>query len=211
MRQESNAISSECLVLRQDTQQTFVSLNAQQQMIRSELDQLNQQNRMRKRGEIDTQMADVRPQPRRNLTRREYRTEIPRSSQTTSIHPLSGNTCHMRNRERTKTGIFAPGTPTPTQHGNSSSILPDAPTFAGNSQDRTASSWRLRKLPPPQKFEIEHMEGWLREVRLRRALYRHIDDDHILACLCLNCSGEIKDIVMGPLEENRAAPAFRNF
>ena len=87
MQQESNAIRSESLVLRQDLQQTLVYLNDQQQMIRSELDQLHPQNRMRKRDESDPQMADVQPQPRINSMRQECRTEIHLSSQATSIPP----------------------------------------------------------------------------------------------------------------------------
>ena len=182
MQKESNAIRIGSLVPREDVRKTFVSLNAQQHMIRSELGQLHQPNRMRKRDESDAQMTNVQPRHRRNLTRREYRTEIPLSSQTTSIHPPVREYVSYVQPGANQTVIFAPETPIPTRHENSSSILPDTPMFTGNSQASTTASWQLSKLPPPQNSK-SNIWGRLRAVRFWRELYRHIEDDQVLGLI----------------------------
>ena len=232
MQQESNDIRTEGLIPRQDLLQAFASLNEQQKFFRSEIDHLRQNNHLSKQEENDVPMADAPSHTRGNLLRREYRSYVYPQVRSTTIPPVrseyaaytqpGGVSAVNRagepppiNPYNQGSAVFddnrVPETPYMHNDGQSPSILPDTPVFVGNSQARSTASWQLHKLPPPPKFEIKQSEGWLREVRFWRELYRRIDGDQVLACLGLNSSEEVKDILMDFLDENPAAAGNRTF
>ena len=211
MQQESNTIRKEGLILRQDLQQIFASPNDQQLLFRSEIDQLHQQNQLLKQEKKDISMADVPTKARGNLSKQEYRSGIYPESQSTTIPPVMQEYVAYTQPGANPPDNRAPETPNHNHARQSPSILPDTPMFVGDSQSRSTASWKLHKLPPPPKFEIKHLDGLLLEVRFWRELYRHIADDQVLACLGINGSEEVKDILMDFLGENHAASGNLTF
>ena len=87
----------------------------------------------------------------------------------------------------------------------------DSPSIVGNAYIRPTANWQLRKLSPPPKLDTKQLEGWPREIKFWRDLYRRIDDDQILARIGLNGSEETKDILIDFMEDNREIPSGRTF
>ena len=84
MQQESNAIRTESLILRQDLQCAFESMNTRQQELQVEMANMQKQSGQTKSENPDATMPDAHTTSRKNLMRREYRTTIPVSPRTPS-------------------------------------------------------------------------------------------------------------------------------
>ena len=81
MQQDANAMRNENLVLRQDLQKVFMSINDQNRKLQMEAGKIQTLSQIPIKDEYapEIQMSEPTVQSRRNLLRPEYRTEIPPS------------------------------------------------------------------------------------------------------------------------------------
>ena len=85
----------------------------------------------------------------------------------------------------------------------------DPPSCAPKSP-HVKQSWQLRKIANATKFDPVNLDGGIREIRYWRKLYRHIDDDQMLATMGLNNSEEIKTHMVDFIEETKTRMGNRS-
>ena len=187
-------------------------MNDQTHKLTVEIGQLHALAQMPRKDEYapEIQMFDSNVPHRKNLLRPEYRTEKFAPPRTASFQEISEEQV-LYTADVVKEEANPARVDFDTRLENDVTGGWDSKSACGNNFQRATGNWQMRKLTPPPKLDTRHLEGWPRETKFWRELYRHIDDDQILACIGLDGTEETKDILIDFTEGYRGNPVGGTF